>query len=168
MKVARLSGGGRTLALYGARNAAIALLIGLTLWAVENGAWAAKGTTEPLVIKTATAIHAFQVELAVTPDEQRTGLMYRRQMPADAGMLFLYDNGSRITMWMANTYIPLDMVFIGPDGRITHIVERTVPESTELIGSNGPARAVLELNGGTVSRLGIKVGDRVEHPAFQP
>jgi uncharacterized membrane protein (UPF0127 family) len=103
----------------------------------------------------------------VTADEQRKGLMYRRTMPANAGMLFLYDNGSRVTMWMSNTYIPLDMLFIAADGRITHIVERTVPMSTELIGSNGPVRAVLELNGGTASRLGIEVGDKVRHPAFQ-
>lgn len=146
-----------------------AFLIGVVLaFGMSPATGAAKKATEPLSIETAKATHAFQIELAVTPDEQRTGLMYRREMAKDAGMLFLYDNGSRITMWMANTYMPLDMLFIGPDGRITHIVERTVPESTELIGSNGPARAVLELNGGTASRLGIKVGDRVIHPAFRP
>ncbi len=114
---------------------------------------------EPLSIKTTSTIHKFEVEIAATTDQQRQGLMYRRQMAANAGMLFLYDNGSRVTMWMSNTYIPLDMLFIAADGRITHIVERTVPQSTELIGSNGPVRAVLELNGGTASRLGIKVGD---------
>lgn len=122
---------------------------------------------EPLSIRTKAGTHAFEVELAVTDDQQRKGLMYRRKMPANAGMLFLYDNGSRVTMWMSNTYIPLDMLFIAADGRITHIVERTVPLSTELIGSNGPVRAVLELNGGTASRLGIAVGDMVRHPAFQ-
>lgn len=122
---------------------------------------------EPLSIQTKNGTHAFEVELAVTDDQQRKGLMYRRTMPANAGMLFLYDNGSRVTMWMSNTYIPLDMLFIAADGKITHIVERTVPMSTELIGSNGPVRAVLELNGGTASRLGIAVGDKVRHPAFQ-
>jgi len=122
---------------------------------------------EPLSIKTMAAVHKFEVEIAATTDQQRQGLMYRREMAANAGMLFLYDNGSRITMWMSNTYIPLDMLFIAADGRITHIVERTVPQSTELIGSNGPVRAVLELNGGTASRLGIKVGDEVQHRSFQ-
>jgi len=145
-----------------------ALLIGAGLMlgqALEPAAAAAP--TEPLTIRTATGAHAFKVELAVTPDQQRVGLMYRRSLAPDAGMLFLYENGSKVTMWMANTYIPLDMVFIGPTGRITHIVERTVPESTELIGSNGPCRAVLELNGGTASRLGIRVGDQVEYEAFK-
>lgn len=122
---------------------------------------------EPLSIETKSGTHAFEVELAVTDAQQRKGLMFRRQMPANAGMLFLYDNGSRVTMWMSNTYIPLDMLFIAADGRITHIVERTVPFSTELIGSNGPVRAVLELNGGTASRLGIEVGDVVRHQSFQ-
>jgi len=144
-----------------------AFLIGVgLLLAPLAGTAAGAAPTEPLTIKTATATHVFRVELATTPDQQRQGLMYRRSMPSDAGMLFLYDNGSKVTMWMANTYIPLDMVFIGPTGRITHIVERTVPQSTELIGSNGPVRAVLELNGGTTSRLGIRVGDKVEHAAF--
>lgn len=132
---------------------------------VEAGEGSA--ATEPLSIKTKAATHTFDVEVAVTSDQQRQGLMYRRQMPANAGMLFLYDNGSRVTMWMSNTYIPLDMLFISADGRITHIVERTVPLSTELIGSNGPVRAVLELNGGTTSRLGIGVGDEIQHRAFQ-
>jgi len=140
----------------------IALSLALDVSAVAKGA-----VVEPLAIKTASATHDFKVEIAATSDEQRKGLMYRRTMARNAGMLFLYDNGSRVTMWMANTYIPLDMLFIGPAGKITHIVERTVPESTELIGSNGPVRAVLELNGGTASRLGIKVGDQVLHPAFQ-
>lgn len=145
-----------------------AFLIGLGLLLMPAAGIAAGGAaTELLTIRSAKAAHEFHVELAVTPDQQRRGLMYRRSLAPDAGMLFLYENGSKITMWMANTYIPLDMVFIGASGRITHIVERTVPESTELIGSNGPVRAVLELNGGTTSRLGIRVGDRVEYPALR-
>ncbi len=82
-------------------------------------------------------------------------------------MLFVYPSDAPVSMWMKNTFIPLDMFFIGSDGRITHIAERTVPQSTELIGSNGPVRAVLELNGGTASRLGIKPGDRVVHRVFR-
>jgi hypothetical protein len=122
---------------------------------------------EPLSIETTAGAHAFTVEMATTSDQQATGLMHRRAMAADAGMLFVYPSGSRVAMWMKNTLIPLDMLFIGPAGRITHIAERTVPMSTELIGSNGPVRAVLELNAGTASRLGIKVGDRVRHPVFE-
>lgn len=143
----------------------IALLI--VVGGVAANAGARGPALEPLSIKSKSGTHTFEVELAVTDEQQRKGLMFRRQMPANAGMLFLYDNGSRVTMWMSNTYIPLDMLFIAADGRITHIVERTVPLSTELIGSNGPVRAVLELNGGTASRLGIEVGDVVRHQAFQ-
>jgi uncharacterized membrane protein (UPF0127 family) len=142
-----------------------AVLCGALLLSAVAGAAALP--TQPLKIETKAGAHEFVVEVARTPEEQGTGLMYRREMAANAGMLFVYPAGSRVTMWMKNTLIPLDMVFIGPDGQITHIVERTVPLSNELIGSNGPVRAVLELNAGTASRLGIKVGDRVRHPAFQ-
>ncbi|MEM9683641.1 MAG: DUF192 domain-containing protein [Pseudomonadota bacterium] len=143
------------------------LILLLFVMAIPSDGLAGGGPTERLTIRTAEATHAFDVEIAATPDQHRTGLMYRRQLPANAGMLFLYENGSRVTMWMQNTYIPLDMLFVGADGRITHIVERTVPHSTELIGSNGPVRGVLELNGGTASRLGIRVGDQIKHPAFE-
>ena len=144
----------------------VLILFGGPLWGPAAGL-AGGPAVERLSIETATATHEFDVELAVTADQQRKGLMYRRQMAPDAGMLFLYDNGSQVTMWMSNTYIPLDMLFIAADGRITHIVERTVPLSTELIGSNGPVRGVLELNGGTASRLGIKVGDTVRHRSLR-
>jgi len=150
------------------RQLLIALLIGAGLLLTQvAGIAGAAAPTVPLSIRTATGTHDFKVELAVTPDQQRLGLMYRRSLAPDAGMLFLYENGSNVTMWMANTYIPLDMIFIGSTGRITHIAERTVPQSTELIGSNGPCRAVLEVNGGTASRLGIRVGDQVEYEAFK-
>jgi uncharacterized membrane protein (UPF0127 family) len=136
------------------------------LLAFSGGAWAAGAPAEPLKVETAAGVRDFTVEIAQTPEDQATGLMYRREMAPNAGMLFIYPAVSRVTMWMKNTLLPLDMLFIGQDGRIKHIVERTVPHSTELIGSNGPVRAVLELNAGTASRLGIKVGDRVVHPAF--
>ena len=110
--------------------------------------------------------HVFTVELATTREQQATGLMFRRDLAPGHGMLFVYPGTSPVAMWMKNTFIPLDMLFIDTQGRITHIVERTVPESTELIGSKGPVKAVLEVRGGTASRLGIKVGDRVRHPVF--
>ncbi len=78
-------------------------------------------------------------------------------------MLFLYDPPQPVAMWMMNTLIPLDMLFIGADGRIINIRERAVPGSTATIESAGPARAVLELNGGTAARLKLKPGDRVRH-----
>lgn len=122
--------------------------------------------TSPLVIRTAERDHHFTVEIARTPRQQSQGLMFRKRMAADAGMLFLHATPRRASMWMKNTYIPLDMLFVAADGRITKIVERTTPHSLETISSDGPVSAVLELNGGTAARLGIRTGDRLLHPAF--
>ncbi|MEE8445563.1 MAG: DUF192 domain-containing protein [Alphaproteobacteria bacterium] len=120
-----------------------------------------------LVIAGESGRHGFDVELALNPDQRARGLMYRRKMAGDAGMLFDFGaRPQRATMWMKNTFIPLDMLFIAGDGRIESIVERTVPHSLAVVSSRGPVRAVLELNGGTVARLGIVPGDRVEHPIF--
>ncbi len=111
--------------------------------------------------------HSFDVELALTPDQRSQGLMFRRAMKPNAGMLFDFGKRpQRVSMWMKNTILPLDMLFIEADGRIESITERTVPQSLEAISSRGPVRGVLELNGGTVSRLGIKPGDHIEHPIF--
>ena len=143
------------------------LLFVAVLIAPVQGWGGAERQQEPLTIRTSSGAHDFRVELATPSDQQATGLMYRRKMAADAGMLFVYPSDAPVSMWMKNTFIPLDMFFIGSDGRITHIAERTVPQSTELIGSNGPVRAVLELNGGTASRLGIRPGDRVIHRIFR-
>lgn len=130
-------------------------------------AWAQSGAKfdrSSLSIDSGGRTHQFSIELALSAEQQTQGLMWRKTMPADHGMLFVYDRDQEITMWMRNTLIPLDMVFMRADGQITHIRERAVPQSLEVIASNGPARAVLELNGGTVRRLGLKVGDRVVHP----
>ena len=110
--------------------------------------------------------HKFNVELATTPQQVAQGLMFRRQMAADAGMLFLFERTDPATFWMKNTYIPLDMIFIGLDGRILNIAERTIPLTETPVHAAGPTRAVLELNGGTASRLGLKAGDRVRHSAL--
>ena len=110
---------------------------------------------------------AFDVELAVSPQQQAQGLMYRQSLAADAGMLFIYRPARPVSMWMKNTLIPLDMLFIAEDGEIVKTVERTVPLSLTTISSDGRVRAVLEINGGMASRLGIRPGDRVVHPAFE-
>jgi uncharacterized membrane protein (UPF0127 family) len=93
--------------------------------------------------------------------------MFRRSMPADRGMLFDFGKVQPISMWMQNTYIPLDMLFIRSDGTIARVAENAEPLSTRSIPSGEPVLAVLELNGGTARRLGIKAGDRVEHPLFR-
>ena len=110
---------------------------------------------------------AFDVELAVSPQQQAQGLMYRPSLAADAGMLFIYRPAREVSMWMKNTVIPLDMLFIAEDGEIVKIVERAVPFSLTTISSDGRVRAVLEINGGMINRLGIRPGDRLVHPAFE-
>lgn len=117
--------------------------------------------TGELSIRAGKATHKFLVELAKTAKQQQQGLMFRRQMAPDAGMLFVYRRPLGSAMWMKNTFIPLDMVFIRKGGVIGSIAERTVPMSEAVISSDGPVIAVLELNAGTASRLGIKPGDRV-------
>ena len=119
-----------------------------------------------LTIDTATGAHRFAVELATSPEQQEQGLMFRRSLPADAGMLFDLGNTRPAVFWMKNTLIPLDMLFITIDGRVADIHERAVPLSEATIESKVPVRAVLELNGGTVERLGIRLGDVVHHPLF--
>ncbi len=118
----------------------------------------------PLRVETAKGSHDLTVELALTPAQQAQGVMFRPEMAADAGMLFVHPRPRLLTMWMRNTLIPLDMVFAGPDGTVIHVVERTIPLSAKTISSRKPAKAVLELNAGTVARLGIRPGDRLVHP----
>lgn len=111
--------------------------------------------------------HVFRVWIADTPERQQQGLMFVRDLPADEGMLFVNSEPRPMSMWMKNTYIALDMLFIDSRGRILRIFERTVPQSLETLGHGEPVRAVLELRGGEVARRGLKVGDRVEHPTFR-
>jgi uncharacterized membrane protein (UPF0127 family) len=122
--------------------------------------------TSELTITSATGDHKFTVELATTPAQQEQGLMYRRSMAPDAGMLFDFGHPTTTNFWMKNTFIPLDMLFVGADGRIVNIHERAVPMSEAMIPSQGMVRAVIELNGGTAARLGIRPGDRVIYPIF--
>ena len=119
-----------------------------------------------LAIETTGGMRQFKVEVAKTPGQHAQGLMFRRRLAADAGMLFVYPRAGIIVMWMQNTYIPLDMLFIDANLRIAHIVQRTIPLSTETINSLVPALSVLELNAGTVSKFGIKRGDIVLSSAF--
>jgi len=110
--------------------------------------------------------HVFQVWLADTPSRMAQGLMFVRSLPSDRGMLFVHDQPEPMTMWMKNTYIPLDMVFIDEHGRIQQIVEQTTPHSLDLIRSKDPALAVLEIAAGEAHRLGIHPGQLVKHPAL--
>ena len=118
----------------------------------------------PLTIETKGGAQKFTVEVATTRKQLAQGLMFRRKMAADAGMVFAYKHTGQISMWMKNTLIPLDMLFIDSAGKITKIVARTTPMSQEIIASDGPVRAVLELNSGMTSRLSIKTGDWIKLP----
>ena len=122
---------------------------------------------QSLEIASKTGVHVFGVELAVTPEEQAKGLMFRRELPEKQGMLFDFHREQPTAFWMKNTYIPLDMIFIRADGRILRIAENTKPLSEDLVPSGGPVRAVLEVIGGTAKKLGIAPGDRVKHPIFR-
>ena len=117
-------------------------------------------------IKTNKGDYTFLVELALSPSQKSYGLMYRQSMPENHGMLFIYDKPQVATMWMKNTYIPLDMVFIKSDGIIENIIQRTTPHSLDVLSATNKVRSVLELNAGTISKLGIKAGDEVIHDIF--
>jgi uncharacterized protein len=112
------------------------------------------------------ARHEFRVEMAVLPEHQTVGLMFREAVGPNEGMLFDWGAPRESSMWMRNTIVPLDMLFIAADGRIHRIAERTVPYSLAPVDSRGPVRATLELAGGTAERLNFRVGDRVLHRIF--
>ena len=144
--------------------AAASLLIAFLLVAARAPSYAADDTLE---IVSKTGVHVFAVELAVTEEQRSRGLMFRRSLPAGQGMLFKFEPDQVITMWMHNTYISLDMIFIRSDGRIVRIAENTKPESDNIISSGAPARGVLEVIAGTARKLGLAPGDKVAHPWFR-
>jgi len=121
------------------------------------------GPTEPLTVQTARGPVSFQVELADTDEERAQGLMFRGSMPADRGMIFVFDQAQPQAFWMRNTYIPLDIIYIGSDGRIVSIIKNAEPLNVTPLPSGAAAQYVLEINGGTADRLGIAPGDRVVH-----
>lgn len=119
-------------------------------------------TVIPLKVTSGGKVHTFRVELARTPQEQAKGLMFRTEMGPDEGMIFPFDPPRGASFWMRNTVIPLDLIFVAPDGRISNIAANAVPYDETPLSSLGDAKAVLELNGGRAAQLGIKAGDRVE------
>lgn len=121
---------------------------------------------EPLTIVSASGRHVFQVEVMRTPGQRARGLMHRQFMPADRGMLFDFERTEPVAMWMQNTFISLDMLFIRADGTVARIAQRTEPLSTRTIPSGEPVLSVLEINGGIAEKLGIRPGDKIEHPLF--
>ncbi len=125
------------------------------------------GALSDLSIKTSNGTYRFKVELALDERSQAQGLMFRRSMPPDHGMLFIYDPARMIGMWMKNTILSLDMLFVKRDGTIARIFERTEPFSERVLSSDQPVYGVLELNAGSVERWGIKPGDQLIHSLLQ-
>ena len=120
-----------------------------------------------LEIVTKSGVRSFAVELAVTEAQLNRGLMFRTELPEGRGMLFDFKRDQPVGMWMKDTPLSLDMIFIHADGRIAKIAEHTKPFSTETITSGAPVRAVLEIVGGSARKFDIAIGDRVVHPIFR-
>lgn len=144
---------------------AVVLSTLVSAWLLSSPA-AAQAGIEKLVIETAKGPRSFDVEVMRTDEERARGLMQRRYLPEDRGMLFDFKNPGPVMMWMKDTFIPLDMLFIRKDGSIARIAEMTEPHSTRTIPSGEDVLGVLEINGGISAKLGIKAGDKVRHPLF--
>jgi Uncharacterized conserved protein len=139
-----------------------AVLTAIFLLAFSHAQAQQSFSQEELLIQTRSGkAHTFTVELALTVEQRAQGLMHRQSMPLDHGMLFDFGETRPVSMWMQNTPLPLDMLFIQRDGTISHIHRKAVPFSQTIIDSRGPVYFVLELNGGRAASLGIEVGDRV-------
>ena len=143
------------------------LLLAVAACLVASPPAARSAEQQILEIASKTGVHVFSVELAVTDEERSRGLMFRRSVPQSYGMLFDFKRDQEVTMWMRNTYVSLDMIFIESDGRIRRIAENTETESDKIIPSGGQVRAVLEVAAGTARKLGIEAGDRVATPALR-
>jgi uncharacterized protein len=152
------------------RLAMIAALVAAALFGalhVAPAVPAAAAEFGTLEIVSKSGVHVFAVELAVTDEERARGLMFRRELPEGKGMLFDFKRDQDVSMWMENTYVSLDMIFIRADGRIARIAENTEPLSRKIISSGGPVRGVLEVVAGTARKLGLAAGDKVAHPMFR-
>jgi uncharacterized membrane protein (UPF0127 family) len=143
------------------------MLVAFALSASRAGAGRAEGALEKLEIDTAGGPRILQVEVMHSEQERERGLMFRKYLPKDRGMLFDFPVEEPIMMWMKNTYISLDMVFMDHNGRVVGIARNAEPLSETIIPSGAPAAGVLEINGGEAAALGIKKGDVVHHSMFK-
>ncbi|TYO67277.1 DUF192 domain-containing protein [Bradyrhizobium hipponense] len=143
----------------------LAAILVIATYAVAS-APAGAANLQTLEIVTKNGVQVFSVEMATTEEEKQTGLMHRKELADGKGMLFDFSPEQEVSMWMKNTYISLDMIFIRADGRILRIAENTEPMSTKIISSHGLAKGVLEVPAGTAQKYGIRPGDRVGHPLF--
>ena len=150
--------------LCGLRSLVLGALAAICLASVP--ALRAEEALEPLEIVTAGGTHRFSVEVMRTPEQLSQGLMFRRYLPEDRGMLFDFKTEQPVQFWMKNTYLPLDMIFISKAGKIVSIAENTEPLSEKLVPSGAPVAAVLEVNAGTAARIHAVAGDTVRASIF--
>ena len=143
-----------------------ALMLGVALGPICTASRAAPSTNQTVEVDTASGPHVFKVSLMATDAEREKGLMFVKAMPKDEGMLFDFHQTQPIMMWMKDTLLPLDMVFIAADGRVVNIAHDAQPEDETIIPSKTPALGVLEINGGAADAIGLKIGDIVRHPIF--
>lgn len=141
-------------------------LVAAAVLVVTGAAAQGAGPTEAFLVVTGAGVVQLELEIADEPAERTQGLMFRRALEPRTGMLFDFGATGPVTMWMKNTFIPLDMLFVAEDGRIVAIARETVPESLDTISAGEPVRAVIEIAGGSAAALGIAEGDLVARPLF--
>lgn len=139
-------------------------LFGFTGFLAATVAAGAVGGKVPILVHAGSSVLRFDVEISDTAQERSQGLMFRETLAPNEGMLFLYPAAKPVSFWMKNTPLPLDMIFIGDDGRIVHVAAMARPFDETPVSSGLPAWAVLEIPGGSAGQLGIRVGDHVEWP----
>jgi uncharacterized membrane protein (UPF0127 family) len=145
----------------------LVFIVALFVW-TACGSSPRADSLEPLTVVTDSGAHDFVVEIAKDEMSRERGLMFRRFMAGDHGMLFEFESEDPQSFWMKNTYIPLDIIFIDRSGRVIRVAANAEPLSERTIPSGGPCIAVLELNGGVAADIGLKIGDQVKHPFFKP
>ncbi len=150
---------------FSRRHALSFAVAGMLAWIGATGL-AQAAEVQPLEIVTKSGVQTFTVEMAKTDQERETGLMFRTELADGRGMLFDFSPEQQVSMWMKNTILSLDMIFIGSNGRILRIAENTEPQSLRIIPSGGLAKGVLEVIAGTARKYGIAPGDQVVHPLF--
>lgn len=145
----------------------LACFLWLGFWSAALAETAQISKLEPVTVASEKSVTMFTAEIADTQELRERGLMFRHLLPEDKAMLFDYGNPRPVAMWMKNTNISLDMLFIREDGTIAAIAENTVPQSLDTISVQEPVRGVLEMAAGTVKRLGLRPNDRVYHRIFK-
>jgi uncharacterized membrane protein (UPF0127 family) len=144
----------------------IAFLVVVLLAGCARPVLSEDARVDHVVLVTQSGEHPLRLEVAATPEEWQKGLMFRRSLEGIDGMLFIFSGDSQHAMWMKNTFIPLDILFIDSTGTVTTVHRNAVPHDLTSLPSNGPARGAIELNAGDVEKLHIAVGDTIRHPAF--